>query len=147
MSYRRNSYRSSLTDTDVSNIRLQAMSGYNESEIAEINGVHRKTVYNILQNRTWKHVPEPRTPYGFKDYLVFPDGRVYSQRSRDFISTSSRADGTPVVRVQRSGGNRVTVPVASLVARAYHGSRSDSPNISYADGNPSNTHFTNIEVQ
>ena len=147
MSYRRFSTQNpSISDSTVADIRLLAAQGLSQSEIAEQVGVHRKTVYDVISFRTWNHVPEPVRAYGFPDYLIMPDGRVFSTLSEQFISTSTRSDGTPVVRVRNSSGNRVTVPVANLVARGYMGTRSQNPRISYRDCNPSNTHFTNIAL-
>lgn len=146
MSYKRVSNRTSLNDSIVSDIRLAALQGVSTSEIARVTGVHRKTVYNILEGNTWSHVPEPTRAYGFKDYLVFPDGRVYNPNTDAFLTTNERASGETTVRVRTSSGRRVTVPVATLVARAYHGSRAKNPTVTYVDGNPQNTHFTNISV-
>jgi hypothetical protein len=144
MQYRKTSSHSSLTDSQVADIRLMAMRGLTQTEIAEEVGVHRKTVYNIIERNTWNHVPDPVRPYGFRNYLVFPDGRVYSSVSDKFITPTIRANGEQVVRINNSSGNRVTIPVANLVARGYYGSRRES--VTYRDGNPSNTHFTNISV-
>lgn len=146
MNYRKNSSHSILNDSKVADIRLMAMRGLSQTEIAETVGIHRKTVYNILQNNTWNHVPEPVRPYGYPNYLVFPDGRVYSPTSDQFVSTKVRADGERVVRIKNSRGQRVTTPVSALVARGYLGVRSNSTRIRYLDGNPGNTHFTNIGV-
>ena len=146
MSYQIRSNRTNLNDSVVSDIRLAAMRGVSTSEIARATGVHRKTVYNILEGNTWSHVPEPARAYGYKDYLVFPDGRVYNPTTDTFLTTTERASGEPVVRARTSSGKRVTTPVATLVANAYYGVRSKTPSVTYADGNPRNTHFTNIIV-
>lgn len=146
MKYRKSSSHSVLNDSKVADIRLMAMRGLTQSEIADRVGVHRKTVYNILQNNTWNHVPEPVRAYGYPSYLVFPDGRVYSAVSDQFVSTRVRSDGEKVVRIKNSRGQRVTTSVANLVARGYLGVRSNTPRVSFRDGNPSNTHFTNIKV-
>ena len=146
MSYKRVSNRTNLNDSIVSDIRLAARQGVSTSEIARVTGVHRKTVYNILEGNTWSHVPEPARAYGFQDYLVFPDGRVYNPNTDSFLTTNERASGETTVRVRTSSGRRVTVPVATLVARAYYGTRSKNPDVTYIDGNPQNTHFTNISV-
>jgi hypothetical protein len=146
MNYRRTSPQSNLTDSTVAEIRLMGLRGISESEIARTFSIHRKTVYNILQNNTWNHVPAPVRAYGFSDYLVFPDGRIYSTVSDSFITQRSRSDGVNTVRVRTSGGQRVTTPVATLVAKGYLGSRSRNPQVTYIDGNPANAHFTNIQL-
>lgn len=146
MQYRKTSYRSSLNDSKVADIRLMALRGASHKDIADTIGVHRKTVYNIVEGNTWNHVPTPVRAYGYPDYLVFPDGRIYSPITDKFISALPRSSGSPAVRIKNSGGKRVTVPVATLVARGYLGTRSPTPNIKYRDGNPQNTHFTNISL-
>lgn len=146
MNYRKNSSHSNLTDSKVADIRLMALRGMSQTEIARTAGVHRKTVYNILENNTWNHVPEPVRAYGYPDYLVFPDGRVYNPVSDQFISPTVRANGEKVVRIRNSSGKRVTTRVSTLVARGYLGVRSSNPSVSYIDGNPRNTHFTNITI-
>lgn len=144
--YRKSSNQSYLTDSSVSDIRLMAMRGANINEIADSFGVHRKTIYNIVEQHTWNHVPSPVRAYGFPDYLVFPDGRVYNPTTDKFLSTTAKANGEQTVRVRTSAGRRVTIPVATLIARGYYGSRAKNPTVQYIDGNPSNTHFTNISV-
>lgn len=146
MTYRRNSSHSILNDSTVADIRMMALRGESTAEIARTTGVHRKTVYNILEGNTWSHVPTPVRAYGFPNYLVFPDGRVYSPTSDQFITATPRSNGEPVVRIKNSSGKRVTTPVSTLVARGYHGTRARKPQVTYVDGNPSNTHFTNIEL-
>lgn len=146
MQYRKNSYHNtSLNDSAVADIRLMALRGQSHKHIADKMGLHRKTVYNIVEGNTWNHVPTPVRAYGYPDYLVFPDGRIYSPISGQFISSTERSSG-PVVRIKNSGGKRVTIPVSTLVARGYYGSKSSSPKITYRDGNPQNTHFTNIKL-
>jgi hypothetical protein len=146
MSYRINSSHSILNDSKVADIRMMALRGETTSQIARTTGVHRKTVYNILEGNTWAHVPTPVRAYGYPDYLVFPDGRVYSSTSDQFIAASQRSNGSPVVRIKNSGGKRVTTPVSTLIARGYHGTRAHKPQVTYVDGNPANTHFTNITL-
>lgn len=146
MKYRKYSNHSLLNDSKVSEIRLMAMRGHNQSNIAKTFGIHRKTVYNILERNTWDHVPEPVRSAGFPNYLVFPDGRIYSSVTDQFITPNIRSNGERVVRIQNSKGKRVVTPVATLVARGYLGSRSQKPKIVYRDGNPRNTHFTNIQL-
>ena len=146
MQYRKKSSHSILTDTAVSDIRLMGLSGKSTSEIAKTTGVHRKTVYNILEGNTWAHVPTPVRAYGYPNYLVFPDSRIYGLESDKFISSTARTSGEKVVRIRNSRGKRVTTPVSTLIARGYLGSRARQPSVKYIDGNPSNTHFTNIKL-
>lgn len=144
--YRIFSPQSGLTDSEVTDIRLMGLHGLNETQIAKSYGIHRKTVYNILNRKTWNHVPSPVRAYGFPDYLILPDGRVYSQAAGRTMAVNTRSDGQPTVRIRNTSGKRVTVPVSTLVARGYLGTRSREPKVSYRDGNPTNTHFTNLSM-
>lgn len=146
MQYRKTSSHSNLTDSIVSDIRLMNLRKQTTSQISKDTGVHRKTVYNILEGNTWTHVPSPVRARGYPDYLVFPDGRVYGLNSDKFISESAHVNGEKVVRITNSGGKRVTTPVSTLIARGYLGSRAVKPNVKYVDGDPSNSHFTNITL-
>lgn len=146
MQYIKNSRHSVLNDSIVADIRLMNLRGENTADIANKTGVHRKTVYNILKGNTWAHVPLPVRAYGYPEYLVFHDGRVYSSASDKFITPVTRANGEKSMRIKNNKGQRVSTPVSTLVARGYHGTRAQSPKIKYRDGNPSNTHFTNIQL-
>ena len=146
MTYRKTSSHSTLTDSIVSDIRLSLLTGKTHADVANDFGIHRKTVYNIDNHNTWNHVPQPVRAYGHPDYLVFPDGRIYSPTTSKFITQTVRSNGEATVRVKTSGGTRVTTPVSSLVAKGYLGSRARSPKVQYIDGNPANAHFTNIKL-
>lgn len=142
--YRQNSTRSTLTDSNVLDIRR--LSGQvSERQLATQFNIHRKTVYNIANNKTWRHVPQPKTITSFKNYTIYPDGRVWSNASNQFMKQTQRASGENTVKL-RNGSQSKTFAVSELVARAFLGTRKRNLQIQYADGNPSNNHFQNIVI-
>ena len=114
----RASNHSSLTGSQVLDIRRLYTEGNNDTRLANQFGVSRKAIYNIVNRKTWNNVPDPTTVRGFKDYVVYPDGRVFSKSTGDVISTIARTSGA-VVRIRTSGGNRKTVLVSSLVQKGF----------------------------
>lgn len=46
-----------LTEKLVIEIRIRARYGASEEELAELMGVSRKTIKNVIERRTWRHVP------------------------------------------------------------------------------------------
>ena len=113
------SSHSALTGSKVLDIRrLHDVENYNDAQLARQFGVSRKAIYNIVERKTWSDVPEPTTVRGFRDYIVYPDGRVLSKATGEFISTIERASG-PAVRIRTSNGTRTTVAVSDLVQKGF----------------------------
>lgn len=113
------SARSGLTASNVLDIRrLHDVNGLDDAHLSRIFAVSRKTIYNIVNRKTWKHVPAPVTVRGYKGYSIYPDGRVFSKASGSFLSTINRATG-PAVRLKRSDGSRKTVAVENLLRTGY----------------------------
>jgi len=112
------SNHSSLTGSQVLDIRRLYTEGNNDTRLANQFGVSRKAIYNIVNRKTWNNVPDPTTIRGFKDYVVYPDGRVFSKATGDVISTITRTSG-PAVRIRTSGGKRTTMPISTLVAKGF----------------------------
>ena len=135
------SKRSLITENDVLTIRRVA----NKSSVREIAAnydIPKSTVHDIITRKTWNHVPNPVTIY--KNYSIYPDGRVWSNKSNQFMTQKLNREG--VVTVELSvNGTRKTISVATLVAKAFHNSKSTK--LSYVDGDKTNVHFTNITVR
>lgn len=140
--YRTKSNKSQLTDSSVLDIRR--LSGQvPERALAKQFNIHRKTIYNIVNYKTWQHVPEPKTIASFKNYTIYPDGRVWSNASNKFMKLTTRASGENVVKL-RNGSKSKTVAVSELVAKAFLGTRKRNIQVTYLDGNPSNSHHQNL---
>lgn len=114
------SARSNLSASQVLDIRrLHDVEGVNDAQLSRLYAVSRKTIYDIEQRRTWKHVPSPVIVRGYKGYSVYPDGRVYSTAKSRFLTQANRIKGGPVVQMNTSGGRRRLVSVNSLVAKGF----------------------------
>lgn len=110
--------RSGLTASDILDIRrLHDEEDYNDARLSRLFSVSRKTVYNIVNRKTWADVPQPSRARGFKNYTVYPDGRIYSEISGEFLTHIKRMSGS-VVRLTNNGV-RHTVPVASLIQKTF----------------------------
>lgn len=119
MDYSAQSSQSGLTASDILDIRrLHDVEGYNDAELSRQFGVTRKAIYKIVNRFSWDSVPVPTTVRGFGNYIVYPDGRVQSKATGDFITEIARASG-PAVRIRQGrSATRTTVPVATLLKRA-----------------------------
>lgn len=119
MNFRKTSNQSTLTASDVLDIRrLHDTEGFNDAHLARIYNVSRKAIYNIVERKTWATVPNPVSVRGFSGYSVFPDGRVMSKATGEFLRTIERASG-PAVRLRQANGSRKTIAVESLVSSGF----------------------------
>lgn len=138
--YIRQSAQSGLKDSDIIDIRQLAVDGLTATAISEIYPIDRTTAGRIITGRTWSHVPAPKAQ---GNYTIYPDGRIFSKAAGRFLQPSVGRDGMKYVEL-RSNGNREKVTVASLVAKAFLGTRSNK--ISFVNGDTSDVHFTNLVV-
>lgn len=139
--YIRHSTQTGLTDSDIIDMRVGAQrDNLTATDISMIYGIDRTTAGRILSMRTWSHVPSPKQ---IGNYSVYPDGRIYSKAAGRFMQSSIGRDGSEYVEL-RTGGSREKVAVASLVAKAFLGTKSNK--ISFANGDASDAHFTNLVV-
>ena len=141
MTYIRRSAQTGLTDSDIIDIRLTAQrSGLASTLIADTYGIDRTTASRIINRRTWSHVPEPKQ---VGNYSIYPDGRIFSKSSGRFMQPNIGRDGLQYVEL-RANGKREKVTVASLVAKAFLGTK--SKNITFVNGDTTDAHFTNLVV-
>lgn len=139
--YIRHSAQTGLKDSDILDIRrLAEVEGLTATDIGAQFGIDRTTAGRIINGRTWSHVPAPKAQ---GNYVVYPDGRIYSKSSGRFMQPSVGRDGNQYVEL-RSNGTRQKVTVASMVAKAFLGTRSTK--IAFVNGDTSDVHFTNLVV-
>jgi DNA-binding XRE family transcriptional regulator len=118
MNYNQISKQSNLTGSDVLDIRrLHDEDGLNDAQLARQFSVSRKAIYNIVERNTWKDVPDPALVRGFTGYSVYPDGRVFSNIRRSFLTPIQRSTGE-AVRITAKDGSRKTVSVSTLLKQA-----------------------------
>ena len=143
--YRRFSNQTSLSDSDVLDIRRIFNQGdVSQTILAESYDVDRRTIHNIVTQQSWTHVPQPQPVSGNPQYMVYPDGRVWSTASERFLTPSTNASGEQIVTLS-SNGSRSRTNVAQLVAQSFLSTRKRNFSVSYRD-NPSDPHFTNLEI-
>jgi hypothetical protein len=119
MNFRNTSTQSSLTASDVLDIRrLHDNEGFNDAHLGRIFNVSRKAIYNIVNRKTWTQVPNPVSVRGYGNYSVYPDGRVLSKATGEFLSTIHRTSG-PAVRLRKANGSRTTVAIESLLRTGF----------------------------
>lgn len=141
MNYIRYSTQSGLTDSDIVDMRKEASTeGTSVEVLSSRYGINRTTTARILKGSSWSHVPQPKT---LGKYTVYPDGRIYSESAKRFMKTFMR-DGEQSVEI-RVHGDREIVSVASLVAKAFLGSKAKK--FTYKNGDSTDIHFTNLTTQ
>jgi hypothetical protein len=119
MNFNKESTRSGLTASDILDIRtLHDVHGKNDAMLGRLFGVSRKTIYNIVGRKTWKEVPDPVSIKGFKNYVLYPDGRVFSQTSMKFLNGMDRVAGM-AYKLMTNKGERKTVVVSSLLKKYF----------------------------
>lgn len=140
-SYFQHSPRSGLSDSDVLDIRAASATS-SIRQIAKYMDVPKSTVHDIISGKTWSHVPNPVLVH--KNYSVFPDGRVWSNKTNQFLIKKLNKDGTLTVDITINGTKKTTT-VAALIAKAFYNSKSTK--LTYVDGDKTNVHFTNITIR
>ncbi len=77
-------------------------------------------------------------------YKVTEDGRVWSDRSEQFLTPGTKDDGYKVV-VLCLDGNRKTCRVSRLVAEAFIPNPENKPEVNHKDGNKEDNSVDNLE--
>lgn len=76
-------------------------------------------------------------------YLITDDGKVYSERSKRYLSLSL-ARGYPCTHLWKNGKS-ITVAVHRLVAQAFLAKPAHATEVNHIDKNKLNNHYTNLE--
>ena len=80
---------------------------------------------------------------GYPDYLVYNDGRVYSNKTKRFLKSSSNKDGYKYVDLY-SNSKRRTYRIHRLVALHYLPNPNEWQEVDHIDRNASNNHVDNL---
>jgi len=78
------------------------------------------------------------------DYLITPDGRVYSLKSKKYLRPGITGRGYYQVHLYKSG-NRYPKRIARLVAQAFIPNPENKPEINHKDGIKVNNDVSNLE--
>lgn len=104
------SYSSSLSVSDVIDIRREASLGVPASELAADYYVGTRYIYKILNGEKRSSVPFPKTIKGFKNYEITPDGRVWSKNKNKYLSIASGK-----VRLTSINGTKKNLAISQLI--------------------------------
>ncbi len=80
----------------------------------------------------------------YEDYLVYQDGRIWSNKTNKFLKASTTDRGYKYVQLFNTQGYR-NMLVHRLVAMAYIPNPKSLPQINHKDENPANNHVSNLE--
>jgi hypothetical protein len=115
MNLNKRSSQSSLTPSDVLDIRRLVSEGNTQTSTASRFNITRKAVYDIINGNSWSDIPNPVTLRGYSNYQIYPDGRVFSNNSGNFMKRKS----TSSVRLRDNKGTQKTVAINDLMRKAF----------------------------
>jgi hypothetical protein len=80
----------------------------------------------------------------YEDYLVYPDGSVFSLKTNKFMKHNTTERGYKSVELFNKHGSK-RLCVHRLVAQAYIPNPDNLPQVNHKDENPSNNNVDNLE--
>ena len=80
----------------------------------------------------------------FPDYLIYEDGRVWSNKTNKFLKHAHTLKGYASVELFNTNGSKRLL-IHRLVAEAYIPNPDGLPQINHKDENPRNNHVSNLE--
>ena len=81
---------------------------------------------------------------GFPGYWATSDGRIYSERTSQFMTPSPHPAGHMTVSAVREDGKRTGIKVHHMVAAAFHGPRPKGKVVRHLNGKPSDNRAENL---
>jgi hypothetical protein len=108
------SYSTSLSVSDIIDIRRGASRGVPASELALDYDVGTRYIYKILKGEKRSSVPFPKTIKGFKNYEITADGRVWSKTKNQYLSITSGK-----VRLTRINGIKQNLLIRDLMKKYF----------------------------
>lgn len=87
---------------------------------------------------------EPKQYLDYDNYLIYPDGRIYSKRTKDFMSCYLNPVGYYTVGFSKDG-ERSRFYVHRLVAECFVPNPQNLPEVNHIDENKLNNHVDNLE--
>lgn len=89
-----------------------------------------------------------RSIKGYEGYFIFEDGRIFSNKSKKFLSQRTRGRTSRqyyMVTLFDSNGKRKNLSVHRLVAETFIPNPENKPVVNHKDNNPFNNHVDNLE--
>ena len=81
----------------------------------------------------------------FPNYIIYSDGRIWSNTSNIFMSLSATPDGYLGTILTNKNGKRVSVKIHRLVALAFIPNPNNDSYVNHKDNNPANNTVSNLE--
>ena len=81
---------------------------------------------------------------GYEDYLIYPDGKVFSTKSNKFLKPNITPQGYKSVELFNNNGSKRLL-IHRLVAQAFIPNSENLPQVNHKDENPSNNSMDNLE--
>lgn len=81
---------------------------------------------------------------GYEDYLIYPDGKVFSTKSNKFLKPNITPQGYKSVELFNNNGSKRLL-IHRLVAQAFIPNPENFPQVNHKDENPSNNSMDNLE--
>ena len=81
---------------------------------------------------------------GYEDYLIYEDGRIWSNKTNKFLKASTTQSGYKYVQLFNEDGHKNKF-VHRLVAQAFIPNPNELPQVNHKDENPANNNTSNLE--
>lgn len=89
------------------------------AEVAKEYKTSRSTVTRISRGETYKDIPNSKKIPGFPNYMVYPNGQVWSTTTNRFLAQTNKGrDGTAYYQL-RNGDARQSIKVDSLMEQLF----------------------------
>lgn len=90
--------------------------GQTRANVSRTLKVSRSTVSSVANYNSYQDIPAPRTVPGFNNYLVYPNGKVWSTTTNKFLKTARKSEGSKARYVHlKNRNNRRSIRVEQLV--------------------------------
>lgn len=134
----------------------QPISPYTDRRVKVYDYASNQSKVYVL-DKIWRYYflapwnQDPLVPYvfldtfGFNDYCVLRDGRVYSLKTYNYLVGAPSHDGYPRVLLKSNRGRFETHPTHRIVAAAFIPNPENKPEVNHIDGNKENPNAENLE--
>lgn len=90
------------------------------------------------------YTPKGGKPLVDPNYIVYPDGKVFSKYKGEFIALSPNRDGYITIRIGKFSNNRKSYTVHRLVAKAFLQNPDNLPFVDHKDRDKTNNNVDNL---
>lgn len=103
-------------------------------------------VFGYFFRAPWRTGTECRwlKPFGFSNYYVTADGRVFSKITWNYVVGNNSFDGYRRALLKKDSGGFITIGIHRLVAMAFLDNPENKPEVDHIDGNKQNNNVKNL---